>query len=152
MSEQTNTAEAFIRKRFETFKKLSEETGPEKAMQTMFEGYADQVKQRMAPYLKKPTLAQGLREAVAEFNKNGWDMDVVDLSNKGIDGALEIQRFCPAGDIHKEFGYDSPCFLICDPDGPAIKETFPNLKAETLCRQADGACVCMFKFERHSQS
>ena len=118
----------------------------------MFEGYADQVKQRMDPYLKKPTLAQGLREAVAEFNKNGWDMDVVDLSNKGIDGALEIQRFCPAGDIHKEFGYDSPCFLICDPDGPAIKEAFPNLKAETLCRQADGACVCMFKFERPSQS
>ena len=70
MSEQTNTAEAFIKKRFETFKKLSEEAGPEKAMQTMFEGYADQVKQRMDPYLKKPTLAQGLREAVAEFNKN----------------------------------------------------------------------------------
>jgi len=51
MSEQTNPAEAFIRKRFETFKKMSEETSPEEAMQTMFAGYADQVKQRMEPYL-----------------------------------------------------------------------------------------------------
>ena len=53
MSEQTNPAEAFIRNRFETFKKLSEQTDQEKALQTMFAGYADQVKQRMEPYLKK---------------------------------------------------------------------------------------------------
>ena len=42
-----------IRNRFETFKKLSEQTDQEKALQTMFAGYADQVKQRMEPYLKK---------------------------------------------------------------------------------------------------
>ena len=151
MSEQTNPAEAFIRKRFETFKELSEQTDQEKALQTMFAGYADQVKQRMEPYLKKPTLAEALREAVAEFNKNGWDMDVVDISNKGIDAAIEIQKVCPVNNIHKEFGYESPCFLICAPDGPAIKEAFPDLNAETLCRQADGACICLFKFERPSR-
>jgi len=148
MSKQTNPAEAFIRKRFETFKKLSAEMGDKKAMETMFAGYTDQLKQRMAPYIARPTLAEGLREAVAEFNKSGWHMEVVDISNKGVDAALEIQKVCPVNDIHKEFGFESPCFLICAPDGPAIKEAFPELRATTLCRQADGDCICMFKFER----
>ena len=148
MSQQTNPAEAFIRKRFETFKKLSAEMGKPKAMETMFAGYTEQLKRRMEPYIRKPALAEGLRAAVAEFNKNGWDMDVVDISNQGMDAALEIQKVCPANDIHKEFGFESPCFLICAPDGPAIKEAFPELKVKTLCRQADGDCVCMFTFER----
>jgi predicted ArsR family transcriptional regulator len=148
MAKQSNPAEAFIRKRFETFKKLSAEMGEKKAMETMFAGYTDQLKRRMEPYLGRPTLAEGLRAAVAEFNKSGWDMDVVDISNKGMDAALEIQNVCPVNDIHQEFGYESPCFLICAPDGPAIKEAFPELKVTTLCRQADGDCICMFKFER----
>lgn len=75
-------------------------------------------------------------------------MEVVDISNKGMDAALEIQNVCPVNDMHKEFGFESPCFLICAPDGPAIGEAFPELKVKTLCRQADGDCICMFKFER----
>jgi hypothetical protein len=38
MSKQTNPAEAFIRKRFEAFKKLSAEVGGKQAMETMFAG------------------------------------------------------------------------------------------------------------------
>jgi hypothetical protein len=148
MSKKPNPAEAFIRKRFETYKKLSLEMGGKKAMETMFSGYTVQLKQRMERYIGRPTLAEGLREAVAEFNNGGWDMEVVDISNKGMDAALEIQKVCPVNDIHKEFGFESPCFLICAPDGPAIKEAFPELKVKTLCRQAAGDCVCMFKFER----
>jgi predicted ArsR family transcriptional regulator len=148
MSNQANPAEAFIRKRFETFKKLSADLGEHKAMETMFAGYTAQLKQRMTPYIGRPTLAEGLREASAEFNKGGWHMEVVDISNQGMDAALEIQKVCPVNDIHKEFGYDSPCFLICAPDGPAIREAFPQLHVKTLCRQADGDCICMFKFER----
>ena len=74
MSNQTNPAEAFIRKRFETFKKLSAEIGEKQAMETMFAGYTAQLKQRMAPYIGRPTLAEGLREASAEFNKGGWNI------------------------------------------------------------------------------
>jgi hypothetical protein len=99
-------------------------------METMFAGYTDQLKKRMEPYIGKPTLAEGLRAAVAEFNKRGWDMDVVDISNKGMDAALEIQKVCRVNDIHKEFGFESPCFLICAPDGPAIREAFPELKVK----------------------
>ena len=151
MAEQTNPTTALFRKRFEALKKLSAKLGEKKALETMFAGYSEQLKKRMAPYIDKATLADGLRKAVAEFKHNGWDMDVVDISNNGKDAALEIQKVCPAKEISREFGYDRPCFLVCDPDGPAIKKAFPDMKAETLCRQADGDCICMFKFERKSR-
>ena len=148
MSDKPNPAEAFIRKRFQTFRELSATVGEEAALQQLFSGYGEQVKQRMAPYLAAATLAEGLRSAVAEFSRNGWDMEVVDISTNGMDAALEIQKVCPARDICREYGYEKPCFLICDPDGPAIRSAFPELRAVTLCRQADGDCVCLFKFER----
>ena len=114
----------------------------------MFSGYSETLKKRMAPYIDNVSLYVGLRNSVSEFAENGWEMDVVDISNMGMDAALEIQKVCPATDISREFGYEKPCFLVCDPDGPAIGEAFPDLKADTLCRQANGDCVCIFKFER----
>ena len=151
MTEQKNPVEAFFRNRFETFKSLSEEMGEEKALKKMFEGYAEKVKKRMAPFIDNSTLAEGLTNAIPEFKKSGWDMAVVDISNNGMDAALEIQNVCPVKEIGREFGYEKPCFLICDPDGPAIKTAFPDLKAENLCRQDDGACICMLKFERKAK-
>jgi hypothetical protein len=38
----------------------------------------------MAPYIGRPTLAEVLRAAVAEFNKSGWDMEVVDICVRGF--------------------------------------------------------------------
>ena len=148
MVEKANPVEEFFRNRFETFKKLSEEMGEEKALKKMFEGYSEKLRKRMGPYIDNTTLAEGLRNAIPEFEKGGWKMEVVDISNNGMDAALEIQKVCPAMDISREFGYEKPCFLVCDPDGPAIKVAFPDMKAETLCQQADGDCICMFKFER----
>lgn len=148
MVEKANPVEEFFRNRFETFKKLSEEMGEQKALKKMFEGYSEKLRKRMEQYIDNTTLAEGLRNAISEFEKGGWKMEVVDISNNGMDAALEIQKVCPAMDISREFGYEKPCFLVCDPDGPAIKEAFPDMKAETLCQQADGDCICMFKFER----
>ena len=58
MTEQKNPVETFFRNRFETFKSLSEEMGEEKALKKMFEGYAEKVKKRMAPYIENATLAK----------------------------------------------------------------------------------------------
>ena len=148
MVKQANTVEEFFRNRFETFKKLSEEMGEEKALKKMFEDYSEKIRERMGQYIDNTTLAEGLRNAIPEFEKSGWKMEIVDISNNGMDAALEIQKVCPAMDISREFGYEKPCFLVCDPDGPAIKVAFPEMKAEKLCQQADGDCICMFKFER----
>ena len=122
--------------------------GEQKALKKIFEGYSEKLRKRMGQYIDNTTLAEGLRNAISEFEKGGWKMEVVDISNNGMDAALEIQKVCPAMDISREFGYEKPCFLVCDPDGPAIKEAFPDIKAEKLCQQADGDCICMFKFER----
>ena len=148
MTQHTDPAVAFFRKRFRTFKQLSSELGEKEALQKMFAGYTETLKKRMAPYIDNVSLYEGLRNSVSEFAESGWEMDVVDISNMGMDAALEIQKVCPATDISREFGYEKPCFLVCDPDGPAIAEAFPDLKADTLCRQANGDSVCIFKFER----
>jgi hypothetical protein len=51
MVEQANPVEEFFRNRFETFKKLSEEMGEEKALKKMFEGYSEKLRKRMGPYI-----------------------------------------------------------------------------------------------------
>lgn len=78
-------------------------------------------------------------------------MEIVDISNKGMDAALEIQKTCPVLSICKEYGIEKPCSIICDLDVKATKEAFPGMKGNILCSQADGACVCMFKYEREAK-
>ena len=78
-------------------------------------------------------------------------MDVVDISNKGMDAVLEIQKICPALSYYREYGFEKPCSLICEMDGRASKVAFPDLKGEFLCTQADGASVCVFKYERKAK-
>jgi len=148
MPNKPNPSEALFRKRFAAFKKLSEELGEQGALERMFDGYPEKHRKRMGQYIDTTTLAEGFRNAISEFNSGGWEMEVVDLSNKGVDAVLEIQKVCPAEDVCKEFGYEKPCFLVCDIDGQATKEVFPEIRARSLCTQADGACVCMFMFER----
>jgi len=48
-------------------------------------------------------------------------------------------------------GIEKPCSIICDLDVKATKEAFPGMKGNILCSQADGACVCMFKYEREAK-
>jgi len=148
MTERENSGSEIFRKRFETFNKLSEEMGKEKAWEKMFEGYPEQHKERMGHFIDNDTLASGFSKAISVFKKGGWDMDVVDISNKGMDAVIEIQKVCPALGICGDYGYEQPCFLVCDMDGEATKRAFPDMHGEILCRQVDGACVCAFKYER----
>ena len=145
--ENMDVTEMF-KKRFAMYRKITDEQGEQKAWDTLFQGYPERQKELMGSFIGECSLAEGFSKAIPFYKKMGMDMDVIDISNKGMDAALEIQKVCPVNDIHKEFGFESPCFLICAPDGPAIQEAFPELRATTLCRQADGDCICMFKFER----
>ena len=148
MKEHENRGSEIFRKRFETFNKLSEEMGKEKAWEKMFEGYPEQHKERMGHFIDNDTLASGFSKAISAFKEGGWDMEVVDISNKGMDAVIEIQKVCPALGICKDYGYEQPCFLVCEMDGEATKRAFPDMHGEILCRQVEGACVCAFKYER----
>lgn len=135
-------------KKFAAYKALSDKFGPDQAWEKMLVGYPEQQKARMGPFLSEPTLAQGFAKAAPFFNAAGMDMSVVDISNKGVDAVLEIQRVCPYLEICKEHGFDAPCRVICEMDIEASRRAFPEMKGEILSRQASGSCACVFKYER----
>lgn len=136
------------RKKFSQFRELGGRYGEAKAWETMLEGFPELQKERMGPLLAMHTLAEGFRAAVPYFNAVGMNMEVVDISNRDIDAALEIQRFCPWLEVCREYGFDIPCHVICEMDMEASHRAFPDMKGEILCRQAYGAPVCIFKYER----
>jgi hypothetical protein len=136
------------RKKFAQFRELSEQHGESVAWETMLEGYPELQKQRMGPMLALPTLAEAFRAAIPFFEAAGMKMDVVDISNRGIDAALEIQRLCPYLEVCREYGFDTPCRVICELDMEASHRAFREMKGEILCRQALGSPVCIFKYER----
>jgi len=136
------------RKKFSRFKKLSEQHGEAVAWETMLEGFPEIQKQRMGPLLERPTLAEAFREAIPQFRSIGMEMEVVDISNRDIDAVLEIQRVCPWLEIYKEYEFETPCHVICELDMEATHRAFPEMRGEILCRQALGAPVCIFKYER----
>ena len=75
-------------------------------------------------------------------------MAVVDVSNAGRDAVLVIQKFCPHLQAGIEHGYPTPSHVICELDIEATRRAFPEMKGEILCRQSQGACVCVFEYER----
>ncbi|NTV26915.1 MAG: L-2-amino-thiazoline-4-carboxylic acid hydrolase [Chlorobiaceae bacterium] len=139
------------RKKFAQFRELSDRYGAEKAWETMLEGFPELQRERMGPLLGMPTLAEGFRAAITYFNAVGMNMEVVDISNRNIDAALEIQRVCPWLEVCLEYGFDIPCHVICEMDMEASHRAFPEMKGEILCRQAFGAPVCIFRYERPSK-
>ena len=140
------------RKKFSRFSTLIDEQGEEKAWETMLEGFPEQQKQRMGPLLALPTLIEGFRLAIPSFNAIGMEMDALDISNRGIDAAVEIQKVCPYLEVCKEYGFDTPCHVICEMDMEASHRAFPEMKGDILCRQAFGSPVCIFKYERPAKT
>ncbi len=151
MTEQKMTGVDMLKKKFEQFNKLKEEIGEEGAWQKMFEGYPERQKKNMGRFIDNSTLADGFGKAIPLYKQIGMDMEVVDISNNGIDGVLEIQKTCPVLSISKEYGFEKPCDLICGLDVKATKEAFPGMEGKILCVQADGENVCIFKYERKKQ-
>ena len=139
---------AASREKFSTFKALSESLGPDRAWEKSLEGFPEKQKLRMTPFLSLPTLAEGFTRAIPFFNAAGMDMQVVDISNRGRDAVLEIQKRCPYLDVCKESGFATPCHVVCEMDVEATRRAFPGMNGEILSRQAFGASVCLFKYER----
>ncbi len=150
----TNDIDAFLaatHETFATYKKLSDATGPDAAWQTMLEGYPERQKQRMTPFLSRPTLLEGFTISIPFFERIGMKMSVVDISNHGVDAVLEIQRYCPYLQLCQEHGQATPCHVMCEMDVEATRRAFPEMKGTILSRQATGDCVCLFRYERPAQ-
>jgi hypothetical protein len=142
-----------FRKKFELYRKVLDESGEEKAWDALFAGYPERQRQHMGAIIEKfNTLAEAFDSAVLQYKQLGMDMQVIDISNDSKDAVLEIQRTCPAlqFNMHKDFGFEKPCKIICEMDVAATNAAFAdmNMQGSILTAQADGSCVCMFKYER----
>lgn len=140
-----------FRKKFETYRKVCDESGSQAALEALFEGYPERQKQNMGTFIDKyNTLAEAFSAAVEPYKQIGMEMLVHDVSNNNFDAVLEIQRTCPmiANNIHTEFGVERPCDVVCELDVKATNTAFPDIKGHVLCRQADGFSVCMFTYQR----
>lgn len=142
------------KEKFLRFRELVSLYGEDMAIKTMLDrdGLPELQKKRMGPFLCLPSLAEGFLAALPFFNAIGMKMEVVDISNQGIDAVLEIQRFCPWLELSKEFGFETPCRMICEMDMMASAKVFPELKGVILCRIAEGSSVCIFKYERKAKT
>ncbi|MDB9374916.1 hypothetical protein [Nodularia sphaerocarpa] len=139
-----------FRKRFQKYKNLVAEKGDSAAFEQMMEKYPEQQKALMGTFIDHNTLAKGFTQAAPLLGLMGFVMDVVDVSQNGTDAALEIQRICPVLSIAKEYGFDSPCRVFCEMEQEATRRAFPGIKAAILSKQAEGDCVCVFKYERNT--
>ncbi|MBW4613307.1 MAG: L-2-amino-thiazoline-4-carboxylic acid hydrolase [Desmonostoc vinosum HA7617-LM4] len=137
-----------FRNRFKRYKNLIEEIGETAAFEKMMEKYPAQQKALMGTFIENNTLAKGFKKASPLLGLMGFVMEVVDISQNGIDAALEIQRVCPVLSLAQEYGFENPCRVFCEMEQEATRRAFPNIKAMILSKQAEGDCVCIFKYER----
>lgn len=151
MSDQTQTVEERFRQKFATYKELAARIGESSAWETMLEGYPERQRRQMGPYIEGAPLAIGFRQAIPAFRKLGMEMEVVDISTSSADAALEVQKICPVLNLGTEYGFTRPCHIICEMDVEATRRAFSGIAGEILCTKADGACVCVFKYERRKQ-
>ena len=141
-----------FRKRLQRYKNLVAEKGDAAAFEEMMAKYPEQQKALMGTFIEHNTLAKGFTQAAPLLGLMGFVMDVVDISQNGTDAALEIQRVCPVLSLAKEYGFDSPCRVFCEMEQEATRRAFPGIKAAILSKQAEGDCVCVFKYERSTNN
>ncbi|QOV24650.1 L-2-amino-thiazoline-4-carboxylic acid hydrolase [Anabaenopsis elenkinii CCIBt3563] len=141
-----------FRKRLQRYKSLVAEKGDAVAFEEMMAKYPEQQKALMGTFIEHNTLAQGFTQAAPLLRLMGFVMDVVDISQNGTDAALEIQRVCPFLSLAQEYGFESPCRVFCEMEQEATRRAFPEIKAAILSKQAEGDCVCVFKYERSTNN
>ena len=151
MNSSVSRAEKMFRKKFACFEKLVVEMGDRDAWEAMLEDYPERQRKSMGPLIENTTLADGFAKAIPLFKQMGMEMEIINISTQYRDAVLEIQRTCPVLTLCQEYGFAKPCHIICEMDVEATRRAFPGMQGEILSRQADGDCVCVFKYERNRQ-
>ncbi|KST69406.1 helix-turn-helix domain-containing protein [Mastigocoleus testarum] len=148
----TSKATNLFRKRFSRYKRLINEMGEAAAYEKMLEKYPEQQKALMGAFIDENTLAEGFKKSIPLLRLMGFTTEIVDISQNGIDAALEIQRVCPVLNLAKEYGFETPCQVLCEMEQEAARRAFPGMKASIMSKQAEGECACVFKYERPAKT
>lgn len=141
-----------FRNRFKRYKKLVEEMGDSAAFEKIMEKYPEQQKVLMGALIDNNTIANGFKKSIPMFRLMGFITEFIDISQNGTDAAIEIQRVCPGLSLAKEYGFETPCRVLCEMEQEAARRAFPGMKASILSKIAEGDCACVFKYERAAQT
>ncbi|MGF1521894.1 MAG: L-2-amino-thiazoline-4-carboxylic acid hydrolase [Leptolyngbyaceae cyanobacterium] len=152
MSFDRSKANNMFRNRFVKYTKLAAEIGEEAAFEKLMEKYPEQQKLLMGAFIDGTTLAKGFQKTIPLLRPAGFITEIVDVSQEGQDAALEIQRVCPALSLAQEFGFETPCRVLCEMEQEAARRAYPDMKASVMSKIAEGDCVCVFKYERPAQT
>ena len=136
------------RGRLARYLSLREEVGEDKAFESLLEGYPEQQRRLMAPYIESKRLADGFREVRDVFAELGIHEEIVDVSAPGEDAAIEVLTTCMCRDACDELGATDASPLLCELDFEATRRAFPDIAIDVHHRMVDGAFACVFRYSR----
>jgi predicted ArsR family transcriptional regulator len=127
---------------------LREELGHERAFEVLMEGYPEQQRRLMGPYIEGSSLADGFKKVRDVFAEIGVRAEIVDASTPGEDAAIEVLTVCMCRNACEEIGMTEPSPLLCDLDFAATQRAFPGISVAVEHRMVDGAFACVFRYSR----
>ena len=126
---------------------LRDEVGHEEAFEALMEGYPEQQRRLMGPYIAGTSLAEGFRKVREIFAQIGVRAEIVDTSTPEVDAAIEVLTVCMCRNACEEIG-TQPSPLLCDLDFAATQRAFPEISVDVHHRVVDGAYACVFCYSR----
>jgi predicted ArsR family transcriptional regulator len=127
---------------------LREEVGEMEAFEAVLEGYPEQQRRLMGPYIETRSLADGFREVRDLFVELGIREEIVDVSRPGEDAAIEVLTVCMCRNACEDIGLDDPSPLLCELDFEATRRAFPGMTVDVHHRMVEGAFACVFRYSR----
>jgi predicted ArsR family transcriptional regulator len=136
------------RGRLARYLSLREEVGDEQAFEALLDGYPEQQRRLMGPYIESKPLAEGFREVRDLFAELGIREEIVDVSTPAEDAAIEVLTTCMCRDACDELRLTAALPLLCELDFEATRRAFPGIAVGVHHRVVDGAFACVFRYSR----
>jgi predicted ArsR family transcriptional regulator len=140
------------RGRFAQYLSLREEVGDRQAFESVLEGYPEQQRRLMGPYIESTSLAAGFREVRDLFAELGIREEIVDVSTGDEDAAIEVLTTCMCQEASEAIGLTEPSPFLCELDFEATRRAFPGMTIDVHHRMVDGAFACVFRYSRRAET
>lgn len=140
------------RDRLERYLRLREEIGDSPARETLLQGYAEQQRMLMGPYIDNNSLADGFSQVRDLFADMGIREEIVDVSSPGEDAAIEVLTVCMCRNASEDLGVSEPSSVLCELDFEATCRAFPEITVDVHHRMVAGAFACVFRYSRPAAS
>jgi predicted ArsR family transcriptional regulator len=148
MNEKEQQFRGRQRARVARYLALRDELGHEQAFEALMDGYPEQQRRLMGPYIEHASLAEGFKKVRDAFAQIGVRAEIVDASTPDQDAAIEVLTVCMCRNACEEIGMTQPCSLLCELDFAATRRAFPEITVDVHHRVVDGAFACVFRYSR----